>query len=154
MRRRPDVVDVLLEDWASWRYLYKNLDFGTGNSPIARFLEPGGTRGTGSMPLWYGMRTGQKLLALDNDLAVSLGPTPVARLVALYGTPGPIDRKARAMQVTVNDLQTLRRRARRIALEHINSTTTAGGFDRARHRSRSNQPGNTARPLRPVSQTD
>lgn len=154
MRRRPDVIDTFLEDWASWRVLYKQLDFGTGNSPIARFLEPRGTRGTGSMPLWHGMRTGQKLLALDNDLTVALGPAPVAMLVALYGMPGPIDRKAKAMSVTVNDLQTLRRRARCVALEHIPQDTTAGGFDRARYRLRSKQPGSAVQPLSPVPETD
>lgn len=154
MRRRPDLIDTLLEDWASWRYIYKNLDFGTGNSPIARFLEPAGTRGVGSMPLWCGFRTCKRLLALDNDLNLTLGPAPVAKLVALYGTAGPIDRKAKAMAVTVKDLQELRRRARRIALEHIPNDTSAEGFHRARYRHRSKKQGDTARPLWSVSKAD
>lgn len=146
MRRRSDVIDTLLEDWASWRYIYKSLDIGTGDSSIVRFIEPRSTQGVGSVPLWQGRRTGRRLLALDNDLQLQLGPDPVTRLVALYGMAGPIDRKANAMEVTVNDLQALRRQARRIALAHVSSHLAAEVFYRDRFRSRSKKPGDTARP--------
>lgn len=146
MRRRSDVIDTLLEDWASWRYIYKSLDIGTGNSSIVRFIEPRSTQSIGSVPLWQGRRTNRWLLALDNDLQLQLGPDPVTRLVALYGMAGPIDRKAKAMEITVNDLQALRRQARRIALAHVSSHLAAEVFYRDRFRSRCKKPGDTARP--------
>ncbi len=152
MRHRPDVIDTLLEDWASFRYLYKSLDFGTGDCVIVRFIEPHSTRSVGSIPLWLGPRTGRQLLALDNDLNVQLGPDPVARLVALYGMAGPIDRKATAMKVTVKELQELRRHARRIALAHVSIHLSSGVFHRDRFRSRCKKPGDTARPHPAVSE--
>ena len=152
MARRPDVIDTLLEDWASWRYIYKSLDFGTGDSVIVRFIEPRSTRRVGSTPLWLGRRTGRRLLALDHDLELQLGPDPVARLVALYGMAGPIDRKAKAMEVTVNHLQELRRQARRIALAHVSSHLSTEVFHRDRFRSRCKKPRDIARPHPAVSE--
>lgn len=150
MRHRSDVIDTLLEDWASWRYLYKSLDFGTGDCVIVRFSEPRSTCPVGSTPLWLGRRTGRKLLALDNDLCQRLGSIPVAVLVTLYGTTGPIDKKARALETTVCRLHQLRRAARKITLSHIATDTSAEDFHRARYRIRSKKPEHPARPLRPV----
>ena len=154
MRRRNDVIDTLLEVWASWRYIDKSLEFGTGDSVIVHFREPRSTRSAGSVPLWQGRRTGRKLLALDNDLAIALGPKRVAVLVAMYGTPGPIDRKAKAMQVTIKDLQKLRRCARRIALAHLSIHVTAEMFHRDQYRRRGKKSGNPARSLSSVSESN
>lgn len=154
MRRRPDVIDTFLEDWASWRYLYKSLDFGTGNCAIVRFSEPRSTFGAGSSVLYCGPRTGRKLLALDNDLCQQLGSLPVAVLVTLYGTTGPIDKKARTLETTVSRLHQLRRAARKITLTHIATDTSAEGFHRARYRIRSKKPEHPARPLQPVPAAD
>ena len=134
MARRSDLLDILLEDWASWRYIYKSLDFGTGNSIIVHFCEPRSTRSVGSVPLWQGCRTRKKLLSLDYDLTLQLNPKKIAVLVAMYGTPGPIDRKAKAMQTTVKDLRKLRQCARRIALMHLSIHLTAEMFHRDRYR--------------------
>lgn len=147
MARRPDLIDTLLEDWASWRVIYHSLEFGTGDSSIVRFREPASTRSVGSVPLWQGRRTGRKLLALDRDLALRLGPKRVVLLIALYGMAGPIDRKAKALAITVNNLQTLRRHARRIALEHVSLHLTAEIVHRDRFRDRRKEPNDTARPL-------
>ena len=154
MARRPDLIDTLLEDWASWRYIYKSLEFGTGDSVIVHFCEPRSTRSAGSVPLWQGRRTGRKLLALDNDLAIQLGPKKVAVLVAMYGTPGPIDRKARAMKITVKDLQQLRHCARRIALMHLSIHLTAEMLHRDQYRHRGKKSGNSSRPLSSVSESN
>ena len=154
MSRRPDLIDTLLEDWASWRYIYKSLEFGTGDSVIVHFREPRSTRFVGSVPLWQGRRTGRKLLALDNDLAVQLGPKKVAELVAVYGTPGPIDRKAKAMETTVKNLQKLRRCARRIALMHLSIHVTAEMFHRDQYRRCSKKSGNPSRSLSSMSKSN
>ena len=150
MARRPDLIDTLLEDWAGWRFIWHSLEFGTGDSSIVRFREPAATRSVGSVPLWQGRRTGRKLLALDRDLALQLGPKRVVLLVALYGTAGPIDRKANAMSIKVSDLQTLRRQARRIALAHVSLHLTAEIVHRDRYRTRRKEHSGTARPLPPV----
>ncbi|WP_257285600.1 hypothetical protein [Endozoicomonas sp. SESOKO1] len=150
MRRRPDVIDALLENWASWRFIYQNLEFGTGNSSIVRFSEPWSTTGSHSVPLWQGRRTGRALLALNHDLTRALDSLSVTRLVAWYGTAGPIDRKASALGMTVNDLQALCHRARCIALSHIPQHLTAEIVHRDRYRHRSPKPEGTARPLPPV----
>lgn len=147
MARRPDLIDTLLEEWASWRVIYHSLEFGTGDSSIVRFCNPASTRSAGSVPLWQGRRTGCRLLALDHDLNLQLSPDPVARLVVLYGMAGPIDRKAAAMEVTVNDLRALRRRARRIALAHVSKYLTAEIVHRDRFRDRRKESGGTARSL-------
>lgn len=154
MRRRPDVIDRLLEEWASWRVIYRNLDFGTGNCSIVRFREPAATTGAGSMPLWYGRQTGRKLLAVDHDLNEDLGRTCVAILVTLYGMAGPMNKKAHAMDATVHQLRKLRRRARVIALRHVSKNLSAEVVHRDRFRYRSEKPADAARPLRPVSESD
>ena len=154
MARRPDLIDTLLEDWASWRYIYKSLEFGTGDSVIVHFREPRSTRSAGSVPLWQGRRTGRKLLALDNDLAIALGPKKVAVLVAMYGTPGPIDRKAKAMETTVKDLQVLRRCARRIAMMHLSIHVTAEMLHRDQYWRCSKKSSNPSRSLSSMSKSD
>lgn len=154
MARRPDLIDTLLEDWASWRYIYKSLEFGTGDSVIVHFREPRSTRSAGSVPLWQGRRTGRKLLALDNDLAITLGPKKVAALVVMYGTPGPIDRKAKAMETTVKDLQELRRCARRIALMHLSIHVTAEMLHRDQYWRCSKKSSNPSRPLSSMSKSN
>ena len=101
-----------------------------------------------------GRAPGAKLLALDNDLCERFGSIPVAVLVTLYGTTGPIDKKARALETTVSRLHQLRRAARKITLSHIATDTSAEDFHRARYRIRSKQSEHTARPLQPVPAAD
>lgn len=154
MRRRSDVIEALLEEWAGWRLIYRNLDIGYGDCTIAHFREPGGTAGRGSTPLWYGRRTGRQLLALNHDLDDDFNQTCIAILLTLYGMPGPLYKKASAMEITVEQLQKLKRRARVIALRHIPKTLTAKVFHRDRYRNRSEESVNIARPQRSVFKPD
>ncbi len=151
MRRRPDIIDTLLEYWASWRYLYTVLDCSTGDSQIVQFGHAGFG---GSRPLWLGPRSNRRILALNHDLIDTLGSNPAALLVVIYGTPGPLYQKARQLGKTVSQLQTLRKKARRIALNHIPNHLTAEISDRDRHRHRSGKPAGSAGPLPPEPEPD
>ncbi|USE39260.1 hypothetical protein [Endozoicomonas sp. SCSIO W0465] len=131
MRRKPDVIDVLLEYWASWYYIYATEDFSLGNSQLFQFVQA--SHGE-SRPLWLGTRSNRKILALNHDLIDRLPIRQVILLVIIYGTPGPIYQKARLLKKTVSQLQTLCRKARRIALNHIPNHLTAEISHRDRYR--------------------
>ena len=83
MARRPDVIDRVLEHWASWRITLELYE-GTGPSAIVRFREPAGTALVGSRPLFHGCAS-RRLAALNADLCIHLGPSRIHCLLALYG---------------------------------------------------------------------
>ncbi len=121
-KRRIDAVDVLLEEWATWRVLFHNFEVSTGHSPLVHFNDPRSTVSVGSIPLWYGAKTRPVLLALDHDLSITFDATIVAQLVVCFGTPGSLEKKAKAIEISAYRLQKLSKNARRIALEHISQT--------------------------------
>ena len=113
MRRRPDRVDTLLEAWASWRVCYE-LYTGTGDSPVARFLDPYSTRNNHcARVLWQG-RIHSQLSALDGALVCGLGTYHTILLAYLYGTPGPDCAKRDTLGVCCRTLSRLRQKARHI----------------------------------------
>lgn len=120
MARRPDVIDRVLEHWASWRITLELYE-GTGPSAIVRFREPAGTALVGSRPLFQGS-TSRRLSALNADLCMHLGAVRVNGLLALYGLPGEDSFKARRLGISLSNLNTVRKRARVIALQHISPT--------------------------------
>ena len=116
MARRPDVIDRVLEHWASWRITLELYE-GTGPSAIVRFREPACTTLAGSRPLFCG-NVSRRLAALNADLAMHLGSN-VNLMLALYGLPGEDSIKARQVGICLSNLNTIRKRARAIALWHI-----------------------------------
>ena len=120
MARRPDVIDRVLEHWASWRITLELYE-GTGPCAIVRFREPAGTTLVGSRPLFQG-GTSRRLSALNADLCIHLGPTKINGLLVLYGLPGEDNFKARCLGMSLSNLNTIRKRARVIALQHISPT--------------------------------
>ena len=120
MRRRTSVTDRMLEHWASWR-ITEELYSGTGSSAIARFREPAGTLHSGSHPLYLGV-CDRRLSALNGDLAVTLGLRDLGILLVLYGLPGNDGLKMRQYGLSPDAVDSLRRRARVVALRHIPRT--------------------------------
>lgn len=116
-RRRPDTITVLLEEWASWRLCYE-LYHGTGDSPLSRFLNPGGGSVFGSRVLWSGTIGGQ-LSKLDKALVVGLGVSRLLMLLALYGLPGHEKDKAQRLQLSYKTLARVRDRGRNIVRDYL-----------------------------------
>lgn len=131
MRRKPDLIDAWLEEWASWRYHTLVLDYSTGNSLICHFGRSGIVN---HRPLWLGPHSSRKVLALNNDLLDLLTSSQVAMLVVIYATAGPLYQKARQLQKTVSSLQWLCQKARRITLNQL--TAEISDSEHYRHRSR------------------
>lgn len=118
-KRRSDAADVLLEEWATWRFLFHHFEVSTGQSALVHFNSPRTRITVGSVPLWYGTQTRPALLALDHDLSTNFNASTVAQLVVCFGTPGTLEGKAKAIEVSVYRLQKLSKIARKIAFEHI-----------------------------------
>lgn len=117
MRRRPDRVDTLLEAWASWRVCYE-VYCGTGDSAIARFLDPSGTRHQGARVLWSGCVHSQ-LSALDSALVSTFGTYHCTLLAYLYGTPGTDRIKCDRLSVCCRTLARVRQKAREITAHFL-----------------------------------
>lgn len=124
MRRRSDIIDQLLERWASWR-ITEELYSGTGPSALVRFREPASTRVNGSRLLYFGRRC-QNMAALNGDLVSQLGHWQVNVLLMLYGLPGDDSRKVRQFGVNLDDVRRLRKNARDIARHHIHFHCRSG----------------------------
>ncbi|MCW7552115.1 hypothetical protein NX722_05540 [Endozoicomonas gorgoniicola] len=129
MARKPDVIDRILEHWASWRITLELYE-GTGPSSIVRFKEPAGTVNTGSRPLFYG-NANRRLAALNADLCINLEALQVNCLLVLYGLPGEDNLKARRFGLSLSKLGTIRKQGRVIARQHISPTIrlSIGGHD-------------------------
>lgn len=125
MRRRIDVIDRMLEHWASWR-ISEELYAGTGPSSLVRFSEPAGTTVNGTRLLYFG-RISQRMGALNSDLISYLGRWQVNILLMLYGLPGDEQRKLRQFGVSTDAVRTLRQQARNITLHHLPSSLRYGG---------------------------
>ncbi len=110
----------MLEHWASWR-ITEEIYAGTGPSAIVRFREPAGTARTGSHPLYLGV-CDQRLSALHADLAITLGHRDLGILLMLYGLPGNDGLKMRQYGLSPSGVDSLKRRARVVALRHIPHT--------------------------------
>lgn len=112
MRRRPDRSDLLLEAWAGWRVSYE-LYTGTGDSPMARLLDPASTRFAGSRVLWSG-RIHSQLSALDSALVSTLDSHHTTLLAYLYGTPGTDSFKSHRLGTCCRTLSRVRHKARQV----------------------------------------
>lgn len=110
----------MLEHWASWR-ITEEIYAGTGPSALVRFREPAGTARTGSHPLYLGV-CDQRLSALHADLAITLGHRDLGILLMLYGLPGNDGLKMRQYGLSPAGVDSLKRRARVVALRHIPHT--------------------------------
>ena len=119
LNRRPDTVTVLLEEWANWRLCFE-LSNSTGDSPLARFLNPGSGPVFGSRVLWSGEIGGQ-LSRLDRALIVGLGISRVVLLLALYGLPGHEKDKAQRLRLSYKTLARVRDRGRVIARGYLSA---------------------------------
>ena len=120
MRRRTSVTDRMLERWASWR-ITEELYTGTGPSAIVRFREPAGTDRTGSFPLYLGI-CDRRLSALNADLVTAIGHRDLGILLMLYGLPGDDGLKVRHYGLSPDGVDSLKSRARVVALRHIPHT--------------------------------
>ena len=120
MQGRGDVITALLEEWASWRLCYE-LWQGTGDSPLVRFLSPGGGSVFGSRVLWSGMIGGQ-LSRLDRALVLELGFPRVLLLLALYGLPGHEKDKAQRLRLSYRTLARVRDRGRGVVREYLGNS--------------------------------
>lgn len=131
MRRRIDVIDRMLERWASWR-MTEVIYTGTGPSSLVRFSEPATTTVNGTRLLYCG-RSSRRMGALNSDLISRLGHRKVNILLMLYGLPGDDQRKVRQYGICADRVSQLRHHARVIALQHLPASLTFGGsFNRFR----------------------